>query len=91
MRRHLVHPAYPDNLALSTGGISNWFAGLVVIVVPTIIVTPMFVLYAIPSTWERMAALWGFAVVFAGMTRYFASPNSEFIFPTTAAYVSSFP
>jgi hypothetical protein len=48
----------------------------------------MFALYAIPSTWERMAALWGFAVVFAGMTRHLANPNSDFIFATNAAYVS---
>lgn len=35
-----------------------------------------------------MAALWGFAVVFAFMTRLLATPNTDFIFATNAAYVS---
>jgi hypothetical protein len=88
VRRRIEHDDYDKAWALRTEDISNWLAELVVIIVPTIIVAPMFALYAIPSTWERMAALWGFEVLFALMTRLLASPSSDFIFPTTAAYVS---
>lgn len=90
IRRRFEHSELPDAWYFQTEVISNWFTGAAVLIVPTIIVAPMFALYAIPSTWERMAALWGFAVVFAGMTRYLASPNSDVIFATNAAYVSFF-
>uniref|UniRef100_A0A093UW62 DUF6594 domain-containing protein n=1 Tax=Talaromyces marneffei PM1 TaxID=1077442 RepID=A0A093UW62_TALMA len=86
IRRHLEHPGYPDRFVLSTGGITNWFSVLVVILVPTIIVGAMLALYATHSTRERMAALWGFAVVFAFMTRLLATPNTDFIFATNAAF-----
>lgn len=89
IRNYIEHPKYSDKHILETEEISNWFSELVVIIVPTIIVAPMFALYAIPSTWDRMACLWGFAIVFAVMTRFLASKSLDVIFATNAAYVSS--
>lgn len=89
VRHCLEDPDHPDILyILRTDDISKWFSELVVIIVPTIIVAPMFALYAIPSTWDRMACLWGFAIVFALVTRLLASESSDLIFATNAAYVS---
>ncbi|PCG88550.1 Hypothetical protein PENO1_108980 [Penicillium occitanis (nom. inval.)] len=87
VRPRLEDPDHPDIFCiLPTDDISKRFSELVVIIVPTIIVAPMFALYAISSTWDRMACLWGFAVVFALMTRLLASESSDFIFATNAAF-----
>lgn len=89
IRNYFEHPAHKGEHVLGTEDISSWFSELVVIIVPTIIVAPMFALYAIHSTWDRMACLWGFAIIFAFMTRHLAGKSSEIIFATNAACVSS--
>lgn len=89
VRHRLIDPDHPDILCtLPADDISKRFSELVVIIVPTIIVAPMFALYAISSTWDRMACLWAFAIVFALITRHLASESSDVIFATNAAYVS---
>lgn len=63
---------------------TNRMSSLVVLIAPTLIVAPMFALYAIPSNWGRIAGVWVFSVIFGLATYFLASPKSDFIFPTSA-------
>lgn len=67
--------------------LSRIASGLAVFIVPSIIVGPMFALYAINSTLNRMAVLWIFALIFAAVTILLASTRPDYIFATNAAYV----
>jgi hypothetical protein len=60
---------------------------LVLVIVPSLIVAPMFALYAVPSMWARIGVLWAFAIVFACATGFLAGRNLDLILATSAAYV----
>lgn len=95
LHRRIVQPANQDSgnadvLLLDLEAISNILSGLVLFIAPSIIVVPMFVLYAIPSTWGRMAGLWLFSTIFAITIRLLtAGIDSGLTFAITAAYVVS--